>query len=137
MADVDGGLVARNLVKLGVDLRLGNRVERGCRLVEDDERRIFVERTGDGDLLRLAAGNLHTLVGKVLVELGVQPLGQPLQPLAKASVNQRLLHPLAVIVGRARHVLAQRLGEQLEVLEHHREDVHVLAVVVFADVDAV
>ena len=137
MADVDGGLVARNLVKLGVDLRLGNRVERGCRLVEDDERRVFVQCPGDGNLLRLAAGNLHALVGKILVELGVQPLGQPLQPLAKAGVNQRLLHPLAVIVGRARHVLAQRLGEQLEVLEHHREDVHVLAVVVFADVDAV
>ena len=137
MADVDGGLVARNLVKLGVDFRLGDRVERGCRLVEDDERRIFVERAGNGDLLRLAAGNLHTLVGKVLVELGVQPLGQPLQPLAKTGVNQRLFHPLAVIVGRARHVLAQRLGEQLEVLEHHREDVHVFAVVVLADVDAV
>ena len=44
---------------------------------------------------------------------------------------------VTVVVPGAGHVLPQRLGQELEVLEHHREQAHVVAVVVFADVDAV
>ena len=43
----------------------------------------------------------------------------------------------AVVVHGPRHVLTQGLGEELEVLKHHREDGEILVVVVFADVDAV
>ena len=57
VADVDRGPVADDLVELLVDLHLGDRVERGGRLVEHDERRVLVERAGERDLLRLAASS--------------------------------------------------------------------------------
>ena len=41
-----------------------------------------------------------------------------------------------IMLGRG-NILAQRQGEQLEILEHHREDIHVLIVAVLTDVDAV
>lgn len=53
--DIDCGLISCNLIELTVYFRLRNRIERGGRLVQNDERRILVERTGDGDLLCFAA----------------------------------------------------------------------------------
>lgn len=41
-----------------------------------------------------------------------------------------------IMLGRG-NILAQPQGEQLEILEHHREDIHVLIVAVLTDVDAV
>ena len=63
MGDINCGLIACDLIKLTVDLRFGDGIERRGRLVQDDERRILVERTGNGDLLCFAAGNLNTVIG--------------------------------------------------------------------------
>lgn len=63
VGDVDCGLVACNLVELSVDLGFGNRIESCRRLVEDNERSILVERTGNGDLLCFAAGNVNAVFG--------------------------------------------------------------------------
>ena len=42
MADIDRGFVSYDLVKLGVDLRLCDRVQRRGRLVEDDKGGVLV-----------------------------------------------------------------------------------------------
>ena len=52
------------------DLRLHGDVERGHRLVADDQLRVHGERARDADALALAAGEL---VREAVVVLGVQP----------------------------------------------------------------
>ena len=69
VADVDGRFVPRDLVELGVDLRLGHGVERGGGFIQDDEGRILVQSPRDGDLLRLTAGDGHA----ALTEYGLVP----------------------------------------------------------------
>ena len=137
VADVDGGFVAGDLVELGVDLCLGHGIEGGGGLGQDDEGRVLIQRPGDGDLLGLAAGDLDAVLTVVLIKLGVQPLGEALQPGAEACVCQSLFHPLGVIVYRARHIAAQALGDQLEVLEDDGENAHIVVIPVFPNVDAV
>ena len=65
MGDVEGGAPLGHLAVFEIDLVLRNRVERGGRLVEDDERGILVEGAGDGGALGLAAGKVDT--GAVVV----------------------------------------------------------------------
>src|SRR5699024_961757 len=46
-------------------------------------------------------------------------------------------YPGPVIFQGTGHIAAEALGEKLEVLEDHGENLHVIPVTVFADVDAV
>lgn len=55
VGDIDCGLISGNLIELTVNFRLRNRIKRGGRLIQNDERRILVERTGNGDLLCFTA----------------------------------------------------------------------------------
>ena len=137
MADVDRGLIPGDVVELGVDLGLGDGVEGGGGLVQDDEGGVLIQGAGNGDLLRFAARDVHAVLGKLLVQHGVQARRHSGQTVGKPGVRQGLFGTGAVIVLCAGHVRAQRLGQQLEVLEHHREQSHVIAVIVLADVDAV
>ena len=56
MRDDEGGAVLHHLVEGGLQLRLGRRIERAGRLVEDQDRWILQERPRDRDPLALAAG---------------------------------------------------------------------------------
>ena len=67
VGDIDGSLIACDLIELTVDLRLGDGVQCRRRLVEDDEGRVLVERAGNGDLLRLAAGNIYA--GRIKIRI--------------------------------------------------------------------
>ena len=137
MADIDGSSVLHNVVEPGINLRLGDGVQSGGGLVQDEEGGVLVQRPGDGDLLGLAAGDIHAVLCQVLVQPGVQPIGHGVQPVAEPGVLQALLRPGPVVVCRAGHVLPQGQGQQLEVLKDHGEDAHIVVVAVLADVDAV
>ena len=69
VGDVDCGLVACDLVKLSVNLRFCNRIESCRRLVEDNERSIFIKRTGNSDLLCFTSRNVNTVFIVILVEI--------------------------------------------------------------------
>ena len=56
MRDEKRGFILRHFVILGINFALGNRIERRCRLVKDEHGSIFVQRAGEHQLLRLAAG---------------------------------------------------------------------------------
>ena len=62
VADEDGCFVGADRVKLPVDFRLGDGVERSGRLIKDVYRCILVYRTGNGDFLRLAAGDVDAFL---------------------------------------------------------------------------
>ena len=81
--NVNGGLVADHVVELFIDLRLGDRVERGGRLVENEEGRVLIERAGDGDLLPLAAGDLDAVLVKIAEEARLRPERQRFEPVAE------------------------------------------------------
>ena len=137
MGDIDGGLITCDLIELTVDLRLGDGVQRRRRLVEDDKGRVLIERAGNGDLLRLAAGNLDTVLGEIFVKHGVQTLFHRCKTVCEACIDQSLLCPVTVIFHAARHIVAQGLADELEILKYHGKYSHVIVIAVLADVDAV
>ena len=55
MRDDEGGAALHQRLQRLLDLRLGRRVERAGRLVEDQDRRVLQQRPGDGEALALAA----------------------------------------------------------------------------------
>src|SRR5687768_6901960 len=58
VGDDDGGAARGDAAQGLLDRRLGSAVERAGGLVEDQDRRVLEEGTGDGDALLLAAGQL-------------------------------------------------------------------------------
>ena len=66
VADVDGGLVAGDVVELRVDLGFCDGVQCGGGLIQDNERCILVQCPGNGDLLRLAAGDGDAVLARSL-----------------------------------------------------------------------
>ena len=137
MRNVNGGLVADHVVELFVDLRLGDRVERGGRLVENEKGRVLIERAGDGDLLPLAAGDLDAVLVKIAEEARLRSERQRFEPVAEAGLRKCFLGSRAVIFRRGGHVLPERERQQLKVLEHDGEYVHILSVIIFPNIYAI
>ena len=137
VADIDRGLVAHDPVEVLVDLHLRHRIQGGGGLVQDHKGGVLVQGPGQGDLLGLAAGDLDPRLVELLVEGRFQALGEGRKAFPEPGQVQTGGGPAAVVPEGGGHVLAQGEGQQLEVLEHHREQGQVVPVVVLADVDAV
>ena len=56
VGDDEGGAAFHHLIERLRDARLGYRIERARRFVENQDRRVFEQRAGDGEALALAAG---------------------------------------------------------------------------------
>jgi len=116
---------------------LGYRIERGGRLIKDDKRRILIERAGQRDLLRLAAGNLHAVLLKILVKRSVQSLEHFFHPLGKACLIDASPHLIFLIIERSRNILSQREGKHAEILKDDGEKRLIFLIVIFFDIDPV
>ena len=137
VADVDGGFVPGNGVEAAVDLVFGHRVQGGGRLIQDQEGRILVQCSGQGDFLGFAAGDFDAAAVEVFVQVAVRPFRHGGQALLKARLVQRLRCFFSVVFRSGGYIFAQTEGKKPEILEHHGEDGHVFVVVVFLDIDAV
>ena len=86
VGDQDGGAVEVGQVaaQLGADLQPGVGVERGQRLVQQQQARVDGQGAGQGDPLGLAAGQLPGLGGGVLGQ------ADALQPGGGAAAGRRL-----------------------------------------------
>ena len=106
------------------DLRLNGHVQRGHRLVADDELRVEGERAGDADALALAAGELMGVAGGMLAvePHAVHQLQNPLMALLLARVHLMYVQRLADDI-RDRHARVER---GIGVLENHRRLLAVL-----------
>ena len=62
MGNIDAGLALHHPAEAAVDFVLADRVQGGSGLVQDDHRGVLVEGPGDGQLLPLAAGELHAVL---------------------------------------------------------------------------
>ena len=74
VADINRCSVRHHLAESRIDFRFGNGVESRRRLVENDKRSILIQRTGNGDLLRFTARNIHAVFIEVLIKICVKPL---------------------------------------------------------------
>jgi len=72
------------------ELELRDGVKRGCRLVEDENARFPHERSGEGNLLPLPAGEVVALV-EPLAEHRLVPLRKPLDQLGRPTPVRRAL----------------------------------------------
>ena len=76
MGDEDGGLVGAETVELVEDLLLGDGIQGGGGLVQDQDVGVAVEGAGDGQLLPLTDGQLNALLLKDAHEGGIEATGQ-------------------------------------------------------------
>ena len=61
VGDDQDGLSFKKPRQRALHLRFVLHVQRGCRLIQQDDGRVFQERTGDGNTLTLAAGELCSI----------------------------------------------------------------------------
>ena len=61
MGDIDCGLITDDALKTGIDLIFSHRVKRCGRLIQKDERGIFVHCAGDRNFLCLAAADFNAV----------------------------------------------------------------------------
>ena len=107
----DGPLQA--VLVLGVDV---------CgRLVEKDDGRVLEHRAGDGDALLLAAGER----GSALADDRIVSVGKRLYKVGAARFPRGLNDLLVRRIGAAElDVVLDRVGEEVDILEHHADLIH-------------
>lgn len=76
MRNIYCGLTVCELMKIPIDIILGDRVERGGRLIEDYYRRVAVNGACYRDLLTLAARELYTVGVELLIDIGINAAGR-------------------------------------------------------------
>ena len=109
---------AHRLAQAVADLRLGRRVDRGGRVVEDQDPRVDDERTRDRDALPLAARERDP----ALADDRVVAVGQRLDELVCLCEPRGALDLLVGRVGAAeRDVLAHGRGEEERILRDHAD----------------
>ena len=135
MGDENGRPVLRDMVQLLIDLIFRLRVQSGRGLIQDQYRSLSVQGPGYGDLLGLPAGDFHPLRIKVLIKGSLQVHAR--KPRPETGLLQRSPGPLPVIDPAARQILPQPEGEQLEILEHHAEQLPADFLVQLPDVPSV
>ena len=129
--------VARHLADGAGDLLLGERVERGGRLVEDQEVRPAQQRARDRQALLLAPRDLHPALADERVEAAVGPrqqalAGGALEHLQALGVGRAGLHEEQVLADRAREEL-RLLGDEADLLAQALEVDPVVGLAVVED----
>ena len=137
MGDVDRRFIAYQAVEFGIDFIFCDRVERGRRLIKHNKRRVFIQRPGKGEFLRLTAGNLHAGFLHILVKIGIKLLFHPADVVRDARFLQTGPDARFLVCIGDGDILRQREGEHAEILKYHGEELPISGIVIFADIDAV
>ena len=118
VGDQDGGAGREQDVERRLDLRLGQQVEVGGRLVEHEHPGMREERPRERDQLALAGGQRLA----ALVHDRVEAVGHPLDDIAQADGVDRLPDLVVGGVGVGEgDVVAKAAGEQERLLRHHAQ----------------
>ena len=100
------------------DERVGARVDRGGRVVEDQNLRLFEKRPGDAETLLLSAGDVRA----ALLDIGVIPVGEGADEFVRLREPARLDHLVigGILVAPAQ-VILDGAGEENVLLQHHAD----------------
>ncbi len=116
--DDEGGAVLHQPLERGLYQRLALGVERGRRLVEQEERRLAQDGAGNGDALALAARQRHP----TFADRGIELLRQQADELQRMRELGRALDLGIACAGPAEtNVVADRGGKDHRVLRHQRD----------------
>ena len=112
----DDGLAARQLGERLLDQMLVFGVDAGGCLIQNDDRRIFQDRPGDGDALLFAAGQRAA----ALADDRVIAVRESQNKFVAAGLFRRLDHFLVGGVGLAEpYVAAHGVMKEIDILKHH------------------
>ena len=121
-----------------IDIVLGNGVERGGRLVEQQDGRVLIERSGEHEPLHFAAGEQHAVLEHLSADVRFEIVRQRRHALREPRLFETFAHARLVdALARLRNVFLQRRFEHRELLEHGGEERVVLLPVELPDVLAV
>ena len=123
VGDRDHCLAFHQREQVFLDRRLHFRIERRCRLVEHQDRRVLQEDAGDRDALALAAGELDA----PFADLRIEPLAALLStsPSMNSQAFARFAASITSASARIRtaigDVVADRAVQQRRILRHHAD----------------
>lgn len=137
VADINGSLISHYIVKFTVNLRLRHRVQGRSGLIQNDKGRIPVESPCNCNLLGFASGNLYPILHEILIKHGVQTFRHGRKPLSKARIHQSFFYFFFIIFFGSCHIGPKRLGEQLKVLKNYGKHIHIIPIVIFADINPI
>ncbi len=103
-----------------VDLRLRQRIQRRCGLIEHDERRIAVKRPRQQKFLLLPAGKPYAVRHDVLAQMSIELSCQASDLLVKPCLREHLPHFLAVVRLRQRDIFTDTVGSLKRLLKDSR-----------------
>ena len=104
MRNIYCGLTVCELMKIPIDIILGDRVERGGRLIEDYYRRVAVNGACYRDLLTLAARELYTVGVELLIDIGINAAGQSFYPLGEPAFYDGIVELFGIGLGIHRDI---------------------------------
>ncbi|OEI67459.1 Uncharacterized protein Cus16_2894 [Curtobacterium sp. ER1/6] len=118
--DDDDREVLLELLDQVLDGERRDRVERGARLVHEQDVRLHRDRAGDAETLLLTAGQAHA--GLLEAVLDLVPQVRALQRALDDVVGLGLRQALVVELHTGQHVVADgHRGERVRALEHHAD----------------
>ena len=126
-----------HLVEARVDLVFRHRIQGGRGFVHDDEGGVFVNGSGNGHLLPLSAGEVHTALVIFLPHKGMKSPLHHLRPVRQSRPVQGVPYPFFIGVSASRDVLSHFKGKDPKILKDHGKQVVIGIRVIFPDVRAV
>src|SRR5581483_11610058 len=131
MGDDNGCTILQHYIKPLLNLGLGERVNAGRGLVEDDDRGVLEQHACQGDELTLT----HRERPARLAYQRIQTIGQRLQPVAAPNMSGRLLNLLAADIGsRIANVICHRTRKEEGDLRHNAQMPVIIVQVKAADI---
>ena len=137
MGDINRGLTLDKEIKATVDFVLGNRVERGSRLVENDNGCILIKCPRKRELLRLAARDFNTVLIQILIKICIFLIRQAFCPVFNVCIFKAGIKPVAVKIGASANIVSERNGEYFEILKNNRIKIYDAVLCVVLNVNAV
>ena len=134
MGDDQSGPILKKGIECFLDLGLGEGIHAGGGFIQDEDGRILEEDPGQRDQLPLAHGETDA----ACAHLGVQPIGEVLDPVAVRDVHGGPQDLRVTFVGQSvADIVPDRAGEQERVPGHDADLVPVLLQRETANVTAV
>ena len=118
MGDHERGAALHHSIESGVDLGFGDRIECAGRLIQDQDWRIFQQRTRDRQALTFAAGEHAAAFAGIGFEFQVTALDEVERLCALGSRAQFLVGGVGLADAQ---VLRNRAVEQQRFLKHHAD----------------
>ena len=135
MGDKHGGLASRHVAVLLVNIVFGDGIERCRRLVQNQNRTVFIQCSGQHQPLGLAAGELHSIEINIPAKVGIYTVGKFGDSLCKTGFGKTAVDFFRVdVFGGLCNAFCNGRIQDGKALKHSGKQVVILSAVKLPDI---